>query len=155
MTPWTLACRAPLSMGFPRQEYWSGFSFPSPEYIPEQGLNPHFLLGRQIRYHLVTSSSHSSKWKQYQISLGKKGIIYRFEGKMQFRLVDCNLASFCVFHIRRPSRDSLVAEGLKCWHNKAWTECMSHSCPCFTLPRDLRASLMAQWVRNPLAMQVT
>ena len=28
--PWTVACQAPLSMGFPRQEYWSGLSFPFP-----------------------------------------------------------------------------------------------------------------------------
>ena len=30
-TPWTVACQAPLTMGFPRQEYWGGLSFPSPE----------------------------------------------------------------------------------------------------------------------------
>ena len=29
-TPWTVACKAPLSMGFFRQEYWSGLPFPSP-----------------------------------------------------------------------------------------------------------------------------
>ena len=29
-TPWTIACQAPLSMGFSRQEYWSGLPFPSP-----------------------------------------------------------------------------------------------------------------------------
>ena len=29
-TPWTVACQAPLSMGFSRQEYWSGLPFPSP-----------------------------------------------------------------------------------------------------------------------------
>ena len=29
-TPWTVACQAPLSMGFPRQEYWSGLLFPTP-----------------------------------------------------------------------------------------------------------------------------
>ena len=28
-TPWTIACQAPLSMGFSRQEYWSGLAFPS------------------------------------------------------------------------------------------------------------------------------
>ena len=28
--PWTVACQAPLSMGFPRQQYWSGLPFPSP-----------------------------------------------------------------------------------------------------------------------------
>ena len=31
VTPWTVASQAPLSMGFPRQEYWSGLTFPSPE----------------------------------------------------------------------------------------------------------------------------
>ena len=30
-TPWTVAHQAPLSMEFPRQEYWSGLPFPSPE----------------------------------------------------------------------------------------------------------------------------
>ena len=30
VTPWTVACQAPLSMGFSRQEYWSGLLFPSP-----------------------------------------------------------------------------------------------------------------------------
>ena len=28
-TPWTVACQAPLSVGFSRQEYWSGLPFPS------------------------------------------------------------------------------------------------------------------------------
>jgi len=30
MTPWTVACQAPLSMGFPEQKHWNGFPFPSP-----------------------------------------------------------------------------------------------------------------------------
>ena len=33
MTPWTVACQAPLSMGFSRQEHWSGLPFPSPTYL--------------------------------------------------------------------------------------------------------------------------
>ena len=33
-TPWTVARQAPLSMGFPRQEYWSGLPFPSPGNLP-------------------------------------------------------------------------------------------------------------------------
>ena len=39
-TPWTVAHQAPLSMGFPRQEYWSGLSFPSPGDLPYQGIEP-------------------------------------------------------------------------------------------------------------------
>ena len=37
--PWTAARQAPLSMGFFRQEYWSGLPFPSPGIFPTQGLN--------------------------------------------------------------------------------------------------------------------
>ena len=33
-TPWTVAFQAPLSVGFSRQEYWSGLPFPSPEDLP-------------------------------------------------------------------------------------------------------------------------
>ena len=38
--PWTVAPQAPLSMGFPRQEYWSGLPFPSPGDLPSPGLEP-------------------------------------------------------------------------------------------------------------------
>ena len=37
---WIIACQAPLSMGFPRQEYWSGLPFPPPGDIPEIGIKP-------------------------------------------------------------------------------------------------------------------
>ena len=37
-TPWTVAYQAPLSMGFSRQEYWSGLSFPSPMHESESEL---------------------------------------------------------------------------------------------------------------------
>ena len=39
-TPWTVARRAPLSTGFPRQEYWSGLPFPSPGDLPNPGTEP-------------------------------------------------------------------------------------------------------------------
>ena len=39
-TPWTVACQAPLSMGFPRQECWSGLPFPSPGDLPNPGIEP-------------------------------------------------------------------------------------------------------------------
>ena len=35
---WTGALQAPLSMGFPRQVYWSGLPFPSPGYLPDPGI---------------------------------------------------------------------------------------------------------------------
>ena len=39
-TPWTVARQAPLSMGFPRKEYWSWLSFPSPRDLPDPGIEP-------------------------------------------------------------------------------------------------------------------
>ena len=35
-----VACQAPLSMGFPRQEYWSGLLFPSLGDLPDPGIEP-------------------------------------------------------------------------------------------------------------------
>ena len=50
-TSWAVARQAPLSMGCPRQEYWSGLPFPSlKEIFPTQGLNPPLLLGRWILF---------------------------------------------------------------------------------------------------------
>ena len=39
-TLWTVAHQAPLSMGFSRQEYWSGLPFPSPGDLPSPGIEP-------------------------------------------------------------------------------------------------------------------
>ena len=39
-TPRTAARQAPLSMGFPRQEHWSGLPFPSPGDLPNPGTEP-------------------------------------------------------------------------------------------------------------------
>ena len=39
-TPWTVACQAPLSMGFSRQEYWTGLPFPSSWDLPDPGIEP-------------------------------------------------------------------------------------------------------------------
>ena len=40
VTPWTVACQAPQSMGFSRQEYWNGLPFPSPGDLPNPGIKP-------------------------------------------------------------------------------------------------------------------
>ena len=39
-TPWTVSHQAPLSMGFSRQEYWSGLPYPSPGDLPKPGIKP-------------------------------------------------------------------------------------------------------------------
>ena len=39
-TPWTVAYQVPTTMGFSRQEYWSGLPFPSPGDLPDPGIEP-------------------------------------------------------------------------------------------------------------------
>ena len=42
MTPWTIACQGPLSMGFSRQEYWSWLPFPPLGDLFDPGIKPMF-----------------------------------------------------------------------------------------------------------------
>ena len=58
MTPWTVACQASLSMGFPRQESWSGCHFLLQGIFPTQESNLCLLLDRQVLYHWATLESY-------------------------------------------------------------------------------------------------
>ena len=40
VSPWTVACQAPLSLEFSRQEYWSGLPFSSPGHLPDPEIEP-------------------------------------------------------------------------------------------------------------------
>ena len=53
---WTVACQAPLSMGFPRQEYWSGLSFPPPRDFPDLGIKPTSLMSSALAGGFFTTS---------------------------------------------------------------------------------------------------
>ena len=81
VTPWTVARQTPLSMGFLRQEYWSGLTFPSPGYLPKPGIEPpspawtgRFFTtsapGKQCYYYLLLvvnykgCNSETAKWKR-------------------------------------------------------------------------------------------
>ena len=78
VTPQTVACQAPLSLGFPRQEYWSGLLFPPPEHLPNQGLNPSLLCllhCRQILYPWATREAPLLIFGLTQSSLCKKSSI--------------------------------------------------------------------------------
>ena len=69
-----IAHQASLSMGFPRQEYWSGLPFPSPEIFLPQGLNPHLLCLLHCRQILYLLSHWGSLWNfiAYLIELQRK-----------------------------------------------------------------------------------
>ena len=66
--PWTVAHQAPLSMGFSRQENWSGLSFPSQGIFPTQRLNPGLLHCRKILYHLsYNTSCEMPDWMNHKL----------------------------------------------------------------------------------------
>ena len=76
--PWTVACQAPLSMGFSRQEYWSGLPFPSPGDLPNPGSNLGFLHCRQILYCVSYKGSQIGMWvygKDYHFQLEELGMV--------------------------------------------------------------------------------
>ena len=50
-TPWTIAHQAPRSVKFSMQEYCSRLPFPSPSDLPDPGIGPCLLIGRQTLYH--------------------------------------------------------------------------------------------------------
>ena len=68
-TPWTVAQLVPLSMGFPRQEYWSRQLFSSPEDLPDPGIEPMSQPSRQILYCLREAQWPYRNWKMLILSL--------------------------------------------------------------------------------------
>ena len=71
-TPWTVAFQAPLSMGFPRQEYWSVLHFLFQGVLLTHGSNLHLLHCRQILYLFATwhSLSQISRIHIFKFSFG-------------------------------------------------------------------------------------
>ena len=62
VTLWTVACQAPLSVGFSRQEYWSGSSFPSPGDLPNPGTEPMSLMSPALAGGFYTTSTTWEAW---------------------------------------------------------------------------------------------
>ena len=57
VTLWTVAHQAPLSMGFSRQEYWSGLPWPPSEDLPNPGIEPVSLRSPALASRLITISA--------------------------------------------------------------------------------------------------
>ena len=61
VTPWAVAHQAPLSMGFSRQEYWSGLTFPSPGDLPNPGIAPVSLVSPALVGRFFTTGATDNK----------------------------------------------------------------------------------------------
>ena len=55
LTPWTVACQAPLSMGFSKQDYWNGLPFPLPEDLPDPWIEPTSLVSPEFAGRFFTN----------------------------------------------------------------------------------------------------
>ena len=58
MTPWTVALQAPLSMGFSRQEYWSGWPSPPTVDLPKPGIKPRSPVSPALKGRFFTTVPH-------------------------------------------------------------------------------------------------
>ena len=77
-TLWTVACQAPLSMGFSRQEYWSELPCPPPGYLPNPGIEPGSLTSPALAGGFFTTSAIWVVTKKYpNCSLTKKKDTWR------------------------------------------------------------------------------
>ena len=73
VTPWTIALQAPLSMGFSRQEYWSGLPCPPSGDLPNPGIEPEslrspalasgFFNGTPLQYSCLENPMYRAAWK--------------------------------------------------------------------------------------------
>ena len=66
VTLWTVACQAPMSTGFSRQESWSGLPRPSPGDLPDSGIEPASLASPAHTKHL-TSPQSKQEWKKLEL----------------------------------------------------------------------------------------
>ena len=67
--PWTVAHQAPLSMGFSRQEYWSGLPFPPPGDLPNPGIKPEAPTSPAlVGGFFTTEPTESPKYRVYFVS---------------------------------------------------------------------------------------
>ena len=69
-TLWTVAHKPPLSLRFPKQEYWCGLPWPPPGDLPNPGIKPTFLMSPALRGGFFTSST---TWEAYICQTGEVG----------------------------------------------------------------------------------
>jgi len=92
VTPWTAAHKAPLSVGFPRQEYWHGLPSPSPGDLPDPGMEPLSCvscIGRRILYGKATRETFDGiKRRKPENAEGERGRNNRKEEGLMTKLAE-------------------------------------------------------------------
>ena len=118
--PWTVAHQAPLSVGFPRQEYWSGLPCPSPADLPNPGIEPTSPVSSALAGGFFTTAhlgscrtSQSTIWSVWDSSpcWHRGSLQSRTALGSRMHLVNCHLTT---------ANDNLLTYGSG-WLSKRWT----------------------------------
>ena len=88
VTPWTIACQAPLSMGFSRQEYSSGLLFPPPGDLPHPGIEPESPALQMVSF--PTESLGKPIFTYTYMHVCRSIVIYGFPGGLVGKESACN-----------------------------------------------------------------
>ena len=137
MTLWTVPCQTPLSMGFPRQEYWSGLPFPSPGDLPDPGIEP---LSPALAGGFITTSATREAQnnmevpEKLKIALAhcdgphslcgvcfflylKKSTFYLFKKKNRATIWSCSPTLEHIFREKHDPKDTCLFSSIKCDQN--------------------------------------
>ena len=76
MTPWTTVRQAPLSLGFSRQEYWSGLPFPPPGDLPNPEIEPASLVFSVLEGRFFTTEPHGKPNSNMEFDIKVMNAIY-------------------------------------------------------------------------------
>ena len=74
VTSWIVAHQAPLSMGFSKQEYWSGLPFPSPVDLPDPGIEPASLMSPALASRFFTTSTTQEASRQLNFNANEQEV---------------------------------------------------------------------------------
>ena len=106
-TLWTVACQAPLSMGFSRQEYWSGLPFSPPGDLPDSGIKPAYPESSALAGRFFTTEPPGKPFKcqedlYIENNLRDTPRVYRNGSPMDSALPDRSF-SYPMMHLDRAS----------------------------------------------------
>ena len=96
-SPWIVACQAPLFMGFPRKEYWTGLPFPSLGDLPDSGIEPASLVSPALQVDSLPLShlgSLGNRYPGYFIFLLKYSCFFVFLFFLQCCVNFCHAAKW-------------------------------------------------------------
>ena len=111
-TPWTVAQQAPLSMGFSRQEYWSGLPLPSPGDLPYPGIEPTALISPVLADEFFTVSA---TWEAHFTFIQTQMLILSPPGARHTES-KCPWASLCA---KDTGRKYILSDWMNEWMNES------------------------------------